>query len=260
MTYPASPTDAPASRVRPDAAPFWAGAVATAVVAALIALVGILICRWTLNIPILAPAGEGAWGNAHTGEYVLLAALIAIVAGGLLYLLMLGTPQPRLFFNWIMGLVTVAAVVYPFSTSAPVAQKGATALVDLVLGLAIMSLLAAVAARAVRRPVIRRRVQATTTTDPRYAREAYVADQGYDTRQPNPGGQRYEAQRSYPAESGQAYPAEPGQSYPVEPGEVYPAEPGYPENDGYRGDRGHVPGQRSYQPTEPIDMPQRRRR
>jgi hypothetical protein len=247
MTYPASPTDAPASRVRPDAAQFWAGAVATAVVAALIALVGILICRWTLHIPILAPAGEGAWGNAHTGEYVLLAALVAIIAGGLLYLLMLGTPQPRLFFNWIMGLATVAAVVYPFSTSAPLAQKGATALVDLVLGLAITSLLAAVAARAVRRPVTRRLVQ--PAADPRYRREAYVADQGYD------GQDAYLGEQAYPG--GQAYPSQAG---PVEPGEVYPAEPGYPEDDGYCDAQGGVPGQRRYQPTRPIDQPQRRRR
>ena len=68
MPYPASPNDARTNRVRPDSAQFWAGAVATAVVAALIALVGILVCRWTLGIPILAPAGDGAWGNAHTGS------------------------------------------------------------------------------------------------------------------------------------------------------------------------------------------------
>ena len=153
MTYPASPNDARTNRVRPDSAQFWAGAVATAVVAALIALVGILICRWTLGIPILAPAGDGAWGNAHTGEYVLMAALIAIVAAGMLYLLVLGTPQPGLFFDWIMGLTTLAAVVYPFSTAAPLDQKAATAVVDLVLGIAITSLLTAVAARAVRRRV-----------------------------------------------------------------------------------------------------------
>jgi hypothetical protein len=153
MTYSASPRDAATNRVRPDSAQFWAGAVATAVVAALIALVGILICRWTLHIPILAPAGDGAWGNAHTAEYALVSALIAIIAGGLLYLLVLGTPQPNMFFDWIMGLATLAAVVYPFSTGAPVDQKAATAIVDLVLGIAIISLLTAVAARAVRRPV-----------------------------------------------------------------------------------------------------------
>ena len=151
MTYPASPNDAGSPRVRPDSGRFWAGAVATAVVAALIALVGILICRWTLGIPILAPVGTGAWGDAHTGVYVFAAALIALVAAALLYLLMQGTPQPGLFFAWIMGLATLAAVVYPFSTSAPLNQKGATAVVNLVLGIAITSLLTGVAARSLRR-------------------------------------------------------------------------------------------------------------
>jgi hypothetical protein len=152
MTYPASPGNAAANRVRPDPAQYWAGAAATAVVAALIALVGILISRWALSIPIMAPAGNGAWGNAHTAEYSLLSALVAIVAAGLLYLLMLGTPQPNTFFTWIAGLATLAAVVYPFSTSAPLDQKVATAIVDLVLGIAIISLLTMVAARAIRRP------------------------------------------------------------------------------------------------------------
>jgi Family of unknown function (DUF6069) len=150
MTYPASPNDAGDIRVRPDSAQFWAGAAATAVVAALIALVGILICRWTLGIPILAPAGDGAWGSAHTGEYVLVAALVALVAAALLYLLELGAPAPRVFFGWIMGLATLAVVVYPFSTSAPFEQKAATAIVNLVLGVAITSLLSAVSSRAIR--------------------------------------------------------------------------------------------------------------
>src|ERR1700733_13714530 len=123
MTYPASTDGAGRPRFRPDPGRFWAGAVATAVVAALIALVGILICRWTLNVPILAPAGDGAWGNAHTGEYALLSAVVALAAAGLLYLLALSKPQPGLFFRWIMGLATLAAVVYPFSTHAPVDQK-----------------------------------------------------------------------------------------------------------------------------------------
>ena len=150
MTYPASPDDAGNPRVRPDAGQVWAGGVATAVVGALVALVGILICRWTLGIPILAPAGDGAWGNAHTAVYALVAALIALVATALLYLLMLGTPQPHMFFSWIMALVTLAAVVYPFSTNAPLEQKTATAIVNLILGVAIASLLSAVSARAIR--------------------------------------------------------------------------------------------------------------
>ena len=181
MTYPASPNDARTNRVRPDSAQFWAGAVATAVVAALVALVGILVCRWTLGIPILAPAGDGAWGNAHTGEYVLLAALIAIVAAGVLYLLVLGTPQPGMFFDWIMGLSTLVAVVFPFSTGAALDQKAATAVVDLVLGIAITSLLTAVAARA-----IRRRVPPAYPAEPGYrGGQGYVPEQrGHEPTQP----------------------------------------------------------------------------
>jgi len=193
MTYPASPNDARANRVRPDSAPFWAGAVATAVVAALIALVGILICRWTLGIPILAPAGDGAWGNAHTGEYVLLAALIAVAAAGVLYLLALGTPQPGMFFDWIMGLVTLAAVVYPFSTGAPLDQKAATAVVNLILGIAITSLLTRVAARAVRR-----RVPAGYPAGPRYAAgSGYRTERDYQDRPGDPAEQSYGAGQGY---------------------------------------------------------------
>jgi hypothetical protein len=143
-------TEPSVTRVRPDPAQMWAGGVATAVVAALIALVGVLVCRWTLGIPILAPGHDGAWGSMHTGEFVLAAAVAALVATGLLHLLILGAPRPSLFFHWIMGLITVAVVVYPFSTGAPLDQKAATAIVLAVLGIAITSLLNAVAARAVR--------------------------------------------------------------------------------------------------------------
>lgn len=153
MSLPASPSGGTEVRIRPDAGQFWAGAAATAVVAALVALVGILICRWTLGIPILSPSSEGAWGNAHTGEYVVAAVCAALVFAALLYLLVLGTPQPGMFFGWIIGLATLAAVVYPFSTGAPTDQKAATAIVNLALGVAIGTLLTAVAARAVHRVI-----------------------------------------------------------------------------------------------------------
>jgi len=215
MTYPASPDDVAANRVRPDAAQFWAGAVATAVVAALIALVGILICRWTLNIPVLAPAGDGAWGNAHTGEYALISAVVALVAAGLLYLLALSTPQPGLFFRWIMGLVTAVAVVYPFSTHAPVDQKFATAILDLVIGLAIISLLTAMAARAMRRAVPPSSVGRASR---RGAVNAPVAEPGYQQGYaPRPG---YAPEQGYAPDQGYA----PGQR-PIQPTRVDPTLP-----------------------------------
>jgi hypothetical protein len=120
-------------------------------VAALIALAGILIARWLFTIPILAPKRAGAWGDASTGAYVLSAAGAALVATAIMHLLLLTTPRPQVFFGWIIALATVVAVVFPFSTTAATDQKVATAVVNLVLGFAIGTLLSGVAARAVRR-------------------------------------------------------------------------------------------------------------
>jgi hypothetical protein len=138
-----------------DPGPLWAGGAATAVVAALIALVGILVCRWLFGIPILSPRRDGAWGDASTGAYVLAAAAVAVVATTILHLLLLATPRPQAFFAWIIGLATVIAVVFPFSTSAALSSKMATSVVNLVLGFAIGSLLSEVGARAARRAVVR---------------------------------------------------------------------------------------------------------
>jgi hypothetical protein len=156
MTVPMPRQDPePEPRRRLDARPLWSGGVATAVVAALIALVGILVCRWLFNVPILSPRGEGAWGNASTVGYVFAAAACALVATALMYLLLLSTPYPRVFFAWIIGLATVVAVVFPFSSTAPMSQKIATGLLNLVLGVAIGTLIAEVSRRATRRRVVR---------------------------------------------------------------------------------------------------------
>src|ERR1700730_7610270 len=143
------PPDPPTRWIEPG--PLWAGGVATAIVAALIALVGVLVSRWLFTIPLLAPRPAGAWGNASTAGYVLSAVGAALVATAIMHLLLLTTPRPQVFFGWIIGLATIIAVVFPFSTTAAVDQKAATALVNLVLGIAIATLTVQVAGRAVRR-------------------------------------------------------------------------------------------------------------
>jgi hypothetical protein len=148
MPRPEDSSSGSLRRIEPG--PLWAGGVATAIVAALIALVGILVCRWLFTIPILAPRNDGAWGDVSTGMYALSAAGAALAATALMHLLLLATPRPQVFYAWIIALATVVAVVFPFSTTAPVSQKAATALVNLVLGIAIGTLVSSVAARAVR--------------------------------------------------------------------------------------------------------------
>jgi hypothetical protein len=149
MTVPTS-RDNSTAHPRVDATQLWPGGIATAVVAGLVALVGVLACRWLLNIPILAPHRDGAYGDAHTTGVVLAAAAAALVATGLLHLLLLSTPRPLTFFGWIVSLATIVAVLFPFSTAAPLKQKIATAAVSLIIGIAIGTLLAGVGGRSTR--------------------------------------------------------------------------------------------------------------
>ena len=182
MSVPSRPDDTlEPPRRGSHAGQVWSAGLATALVAALIALVGILISRWLLHIPILAPRQDGAWGNVTTGEYMIAAACIALVATAILHLLMLGTPAPGMFLAWIIGLATVAAVVFPFSTAAPISEKAATAIVNLVIGVAISSLLSGVAARGYRRMGSGGPGQRYPEAESAYPRSTYT-ESAYDRR------------------------------------------------------------------------------
>lgn len=133
-----------------DARRLWAGGLASALVAALIAVAGIAIARGLFDIPILAPEDQGVWGDADTGWYAAVAAAAALLATGLVHVLMVTTPRPLRFFGWTIGLVTLVAAIMPFAADASTGSKLATALINLVLGLAIGSLVAGVARSAVR--------------------------------------------------------------------------------------------------------------
>ena len=134
-----------------DARRLWAGGVASAVVAGLVALVGVLASRWIFNVPVLAPRRDGAFGDVRTAVLVLVAVAAALVATGLVHLLMLSTPRPLLFFGWIVALVTIIAVVFPFSTGARLDAKIATAVVYLAIGFATGTLVGGAAARSAMR-------------------------------------------------------------------------------------------------------------
>ena len=125
-----------------DGARLWTGGAATAVVAALLAVVGILVTRGLLGIPVLAPKGEGTWGDASTGWYAFGAAVAGLAATGVMHLLLLFTPRPMRFFGWIVALVTATAVLAPFTAHGSTASTVATAVLNLVLGIAVGSLVA----------------------------------------------------------------------------------------------------------------------
>jgi hypothetical protein len=123
--------------------------VATACVAALVAAVGVLLFSSVLDIkivrlPLLLPITDSLALN-----YAATAFVLALAATGLAHLLVITTPRPRVFFGWIVGLVTVATMVMPFAFDASVAAKFSTALINLIIGIAIGSLVSAVLSRTV---------------------------------------------------------------------------------------------------------------
>lgn len=152
--YPAAPQQGVPSQdssLPPVAAgKLWAGGFGTAVIAALVALVGILLVRGILGIHILSPSDAGAYGDATTTTYAFGAFGAAILATGVLHLLLLLMPRPMSFFNWIMLLVIAVGVLIPFTVSASLESQVATAAINLVVGISIMSLLNSVGAIATR--------------------------------------------------------------------------------------------------------------
>lgn len=158
MTYqqPGPPEPEPRRRavssgngVTVDAARLWSGGVATAVVAALVALVGLLIARGVFDITVLTRTTKGTWDAASAVPYALAAGAWALIATGIMHLLLLSTPRPRLFFGWIMFLVGAVVLVGPFTTDAALAEQVASAIIGVLVVIAVASLVSGTAARAV---------------------------------------------------------------------------------------------------------------
>jgi hypothetical protein len=145
-------SEAQAAPRRPavDARTLWPGGAAAALVAALIAVVGIVVARGLFNIAVLAPKGKGTFGDASTWQLTLAAAAGALVATGLLHLLLLFTPRPFAFFGWIVTLATAVVVLVPYSFAAPLSAKIATSVINLLIGIAIGTLVSSVGARSLR--------------------------------------------------------------------------------------------------------------
>lgn len=156
ITYPT--TDAPtvslprvtAPRPRAiDAAKLWTGGLATAAVAALIGLVGVLVVRVLAQV---VPNVGGAALLTSSGTALLCAgaAGAAMAATGLAHLLLLSTPRPLSFLGWIVGLATTVAAVLPLTAGLPLPVALAGGVINLIVGLAIGSLVAGAALAATR--------------------------------------------------------------------------------------------------------------
>jgi hypothetical protein len=134
----------------------WTGGAATALVAALVAIVGVLIIRGVLSIPIIAPANTtGAIDYVGAGWLAGFAALGGLVATAVMHVLLLFAPQPMAFFGWIIGLVTLAFAVWPFTVRVGSDVRIANAVLHVVIGIAIGTLLVMTSDQSMRRRVTR---------------------------------------------------------------------------------------------------------
>ena len=131
-----------------DAGRLWAGGLATALVAALTAAAGVLIATGIFDFEVLAPPG---FTDSEMANYAIAAAVAALLATALIHLLIVAAPRPFAYFNWIIGLLIVVATLIPFASSVTLATKVATAVINLVVGIAIASLTTGTAARVTRR-------------------------------------------------------------------------------------------------------------
>lgn len=139
-------------RRRVDPVRIWAGGVATALVAGGVAFVGVLVMRALDGVSGLHKlAGQGA--DLDRTMVVVAAAVVALLATGLLHLLLISTPRASTFFRWIIGLVVLAVVVQSLVAGEWYGSVLVAALY-LIIGLAIGSLLTGVGRTAVTyRPV-----------------------------------------------------------------------------------------------------------
>ena len=133
-----------------DATRLWTGGLATAAVAALVALVGTLVIRVLVAYAPVGTSTAHAIDGGNAGLLCLFAALAALAATGVAHLLVVSTPDPLSYLGWIIGLSTAAAVVVPLLGGLPMAAAVAIAIVNLVIGLAIGSLIVGAAAAAYR--------------------------------------------------------------------------------------------------------------
>lgn len=144
-TSPANPSD---PRLTLEAGRFWAGAAATAIVAALVGLIGVIVFERVFEMTLVPPPDVFSTGS-HQSAFALDGAVLAILAAGVLHLLIVAAPRPRSFFGWIMALVIVVIAVLPFAWTTDTLAAALSGVVNLLIGVAVWSLLSGVAARTI---------------------------------------------------------------------------------------------------------------
>lgn len=127
---------------------YWAGALATVLVAALIGLAADFILEEVLNLEI-QPTADLFGTGSDMAAWALAGAVFALLAAIVLYLFVLSTPRPRSFFGWVVALATVILAAVPFADLGEIVPAVLSAVVWIIIGSAVYSLLTGTLSRTV---------------------------------------------------------------------------------------------------------------
>lgn len=144
----------PKQRQRPsiNAGLYAGGVVMTGVVTGLAAWLVAWIIR-AIAQRVNEAGNLGVWNPLAQDEYwfAITGFLCALAGGALWYVLYLTTPSPNQFYRWIVGLLIAAAVIIPLVLSAQISTGIGTAVVHLVIGLPVLSLIPAMGEKSIQR-------------------------------------------------------------------------------------------------------------
>lgn len=166
-------------RAHADPGRLWAGGVVTALVAAGVALVGVLLVHKVPHAYLLSFDGTRKAADDAKTTLPLLAALVALVATGVLHLLMTTTPRAGQFFAWIGALVVVLIVLELFVAGDYKVAQFVTSAFYALIGLVIISSLYGVSRTAVRYHRHQDYQDSYSGGDPTYGRQARPYPDGY---------------------------------------------------------------------------------
>ncbi len=164
-----------------DAGRLWAGGAATALVAAGVAVMGVMVLDKLLHAPILSPGGLQQAADYAMIAFPVAAAVATLLATGLLHLLMQTTPQASRFFGWIASLVVALVILQVFLHETEMITKLETAAFYLLMGVAIISSLLGVSRSAVS---YHRRQSYDDDGRPYADRHGYPGDPAYRRNEP----------------------------------------------------------------------------
>jgi Family of unknown function (DUF6069) len=129
-----------------DQVRYWVGATITAVIAALLGAVGLVLAHGIMHVSVLA----GANNPMNAAHYGLAVAGVTLAAAGLYLGMLHVAPRPTVYYSWLAAMATVLLTLLPFTTSTGLHSELVFAAMNLAVGAAITVLVPMAAVNAQR--------------------------------------------------------------------------------------------------------------